>query len=146
MEFTNRNTIQIQNNIKQNIIKTGKEILEENGFINDLDIIMRNKSFKSFYDKYFNDFIDIKTVIMYMKLYETIQSEYKDKNGHEIESELLAYIIKELMSDNVNRKNILESFQAYMENKNDYNKLNYDNHKKFLLDIFDRKENGKLLN
>jgi NADPH-dependent 7-cyano-7-deazaguanine reductase QueF len=76
-----------------------------------------------------------------MKLYKTIQIEYKEKNGIDIESELLVYIIKELMIDESSRKNILNSFQSFIENNSSHNSPN----KKFLLDIFERYENVKLL-
>jgi len=127
----------IKNNIKKDLIKNGEIILKENKFFNDLDFIMNNYEFRYFYDNYFNDITDIKTVIMYMKLYETIQREYKGKNGIDIENELLIYIIKELMSDSNSRKNILDSFISFMENNN--------SNKKFLLDIFERYDNMKLL-
>jgi hypothetical protein len=126
-----------KNNIKKDLIKSGEIILKENKFFNDLDSIMNNYEFRYFYDNYFNDITDIKTVIMYMKLYETIQREYKEKNGIDIENELLIYIIKELMSDSNSRKNILDSFISFMENNN--------SNKKFLLDIFERYDNMKLL-
>ena len=126
-----------KNNIKKGLIKSGEIILKENKFFNDLDSIMNNYEFRYFYDNYFNDITDIKTVIMYMKLYETIQREYKEKNGIDIENELLIYIIKELMSDSNSRKNILDSFISFMENNN--------SNKKFLLDIFERYDNMKLL-
>jgi hypothetical protein len=124
-------------NIKKDFIKSGSIILKENKFFNDLDSIMNNNEFRFFYNKYFNDITDIKTVIMYMKLYETIQVEYKEKNGIDIENELLIYIIKELMSDNITRKNILESFISFSENNS--------TNKNFLLDIFEKYDNLKLL-
>ena len=133
----NEHKIELKNNIKNDLIKIGHIILQENQFLNDLDSIMNNSEFKLFYDKYFNDITDIKTIIMYMKLYETIEREYKEKNGTDIESELLVYIIKELMSDSISRKNILDSFILFIENNN--------SNKKFLLDIFERYDNVKLL-
>ena len=113
--------------IVNNIINEGKVILNENNFFKDLDKLMTNNEFRNFYDKYFKDFSDTKIVLLYMKLYETLQLEYKEKNGYEIEKELLAYIMKELMSDNISRKNIIEAFNDYTENK------------KYLLDIFENK-------
>ena len=123
--------------IKKDLIKNGSIILKENNFFNDLDNIMNDYQFRFFYNKYFNDISDIKTVVLYMKLYETIQKEYKEKNGIDIESELLIYIIKELMSEDCSRKNILNSFQSFIENNN--------SNKKFLLDIFEKYDNVKLL-
>ena len=126
----------IDESLKKNIIKKGEIILKENDFFNDLDYIMSNNNFRLFYDKYFKDFSDVKVVILYMKLYETIQKEYFEINNKEIEKELLAYIIKELMSDNFTRKIIMNSFNEYENNNNSRNK-------RFILDIFNKKNNVK---
>ena len=123
--------------MKKNIIKKGEKILEKNNFFNSLDIVMSDINFRSFYNTYFKDFTDIKVVLLYMKLYETIQIEYKERNGVEIEKELLAYMIKELMSDNDSRKNIYEAFYNFTDNKQVNNK--------FILDIFDNNQNIKKL-
>ena len=121
---------------KKNIMKKGKIILKENDFFNDLDYIMSDDNFRIFYDKYFKDFSDVKIVLLYMKLYETIQKEYFEINNKEIEKELLAYIIKELMCDNFTRKNIMKSFNEYENNNNPKDK-------RFILDIFNKKNNIK---
>jgi len=123
----------VNTSIINNIIDNGKVILNENSFFNDLDNIMSNNEFRFFYDKYFKDFTDTKIVLLYMKLYETLQIEYKEKNGCDIEKEVLAYIMKELMSDNISRTNIIEAFNNYTENK--------IKNKKYLLDIFESKKN-----
>lgn len=122
----------IKDNIKTEIIKKGENILEENNFFNGLETIMQNVEFRTFYDKYFKDYSDIKTVVLYMKLYETIEIEYKKINGIDIEKEFLAYMMKELMCDNTMRKNIIKLFNDFTNNNNSHNKNN-----KFLLDIFD---------
>ena len=69
---------------KKNIMEKGKIIFKENDFFNDLDYTMSDNSFRIFYDKYFKDFNDIKVIILYMKLYETIQKEYFEINNKEI--------------------------------------------------------------
>jgi hypothetical protein len=56
-----------------------------------------------------------------------------------IGKELLAYIIKELMSDEISRKNIIESFNNYMDSNN-------NNKKKYLIDIFEKKNKTKQIN
>jgi hypothetical protein len=122
--------------IKNNIIKKGEIILKENDFFNDLDYVMNDDNFRIFYDKYFKDFSDVKVVVLYMKLYETIQKEYFEINNKEIEKELLAYIIKELMNDSFTRKIIINSFSDYENNNNPKNK-------RFILDIFNKKNNVK---
>jgi hypothetical protein len=134
----NKETIVNNDNIKNNIIKEGSIILNENDFFKDLNNTMENIEFKDFYEKYFRTSIDIKIILLYMKLYETIKLEYKKQNNNEIEKELLAYIIRELMSDKYSRKNILESFDMFFDGKN-------TSDKKFVLDIFEKKDNGNLI-
>jgi len=120
-----------------NIINDGKVILSENSFFNDLDNIMNNIEFRNFYDKYFKDFTDMKVVLLYMKLYETLQIEYREKNGYDVEKEVLAYMMKELMTDNISRKNIFDAFNDYTQN------VNKNGNKKYLLDIFENKNKNK---
>ena len=122
-----------------NIINDGKVILSENSFFNDLNNIMNNNEFRNFYDKYFNDFSDTKVVLLYMKLYETLQIEYREKNGCDVEKEVLAYIMKELMTDNISRKNIFDAFNDYTENNNK------NGNKKYLLDIFENKNKKNMI-
>jgi hypothetical protein len=133
----NNNAI-VNNNMKNNIISSGKDILEENDFLKNLNIIMENNDFRVFYENYFKDFSDIKVVILYMKLYETIKKEYKDKYNYEIENEMIVFLLRELINEKSSRKYIFESFQNYIEGKNSRDK-------KFILDIFEKKDNGTLL-
>jgi hypothetical protein len=110
---TQNQTDIIINNLKKDILNEGGKILEKNKFFSDLENIMSNNEFKKFYDKYFKNFNDIKVILLYMKLYETIKKEYFEKNNKEIEKELLAYIIKHLMMDNITRKMIFKSFNNF---------------------------------
>lgn len=136
MEKSENNIIiSVNNDLQNNILEEGKKILQKNDFFNSLDVIMTNHDFRSFYDNYFKDFTDIKVVILYMKLYETIQIEYKERNGVSIKKEFLAYMIKELMNNNESRKYIHEAFYNFTDNKQSNNK--------FILDIFYNSENSK---
>jgi len=135
----NSNILISNKSLVNNIINDGKVILSENSFFNDLDNIMNNNEFRNFYDKYFNDFTDTKVVLLYMKLYETLQIEYREKNGCDVEKEVLAYIMKELMIDNISRKNIFDAFNDYTENKNK------NGNKKYLLDIFENKNKKNMI-
>jgi len=122
--------------IKQTL-KKGKKILEENEFLNDLDKIMTDKKFRIFYEKYFKDIVDIKVILLYMKLYETIQKEYSAIHNNEIDNKLLAYMIKELMNNNMSRSKIMKSFHNFLEGESD--SQNKNNYKRFLLDFLDKK-------
>lgn len=118
------------NNFKKDLLNEGGKVLKKNKFFNDLENIMSNCEFKKFYDEYFKNFNDIKVILLYMKLYETIQKEYFEKNNKEIEKELLAYIIKNLMMDNITRKAIFKSFNTFTDEKSIINNSS-------ILDIFE---------
>jgi hypothetical protein len=124
----------IVNEIKNELITKGNDILKNNTFLHDLDKIMNDDNFRLFYNEYYKDFTDVKIVTLYMKLYETIQIEYREKNNCDIDRELLIYIIKNLMDDHTSRKLVLEAFHNYTENKN-------SKKKRFILDIFNNKIN-----
>lgn len=136
LEFSD-NITSIKNiDIKQTL-KKGQKILDKNEFFYDLDKIMTDKKFKNFYEKYFKDIVDIKVILLYMKLYETIQKEYFVLYNTEIDNKLLAYMIKELMNNDMSRSKIMKSFHNFLESEN--NPKNRNNYKKFLLDFFDKK-------
>ena len=61
-----------------------------------LEAIMNTPEFRTFYDKYFKD---IKTVLMFMKLYESLEKEYETKYNSQIPGPVIIYIMKEIMSD-----------------------------------------------
>ena len=124
----------VVNDIKNDVIAKGNDILKNNTFLHDLDKIMNDDNFRLFYNEYYKDFTDVKIVTLYMKLYETIQIEYREKNNCDIDKELLIYIIKNLMDDHTSRKLVLEAFHNYSENKN-------PKKKRFILDIFNNKIN-----
>ena len=87
------NNINNINNI--NILAKGKQegqkILQENEFFYELNEIMHDVKFRPFYDKYFKDTSDTKTALLYLKLYETLEKEYKERNNKDIDEELLVY-------------------------------------------------------
>ena len=136
LEFSD-NITSIKNiDIKQTL-KKGQKILDKNEFFYDLDKIMTDKKFRTFYEKYFKDIVDIKVILLYMKLYETIQKEYFVIHNTEIDNKLLAYMIKELMNNNICRDKIMKSFHNFLESETE--PKNRNNYKKFLLDFFDKK-------
>ena len=120
----------------QLIKKRGKKELDTNPFFTDLNELMRHDNkFRIFYDKYCKDSSDVKTVLIYMKLYETLELEYKGRMIEETESdheEVLICAIKELMTNESTRKSILSSFNRYFTNNN--------SDTKYVLDILQQQE------
>ena len=96
---------------------------------------MKNDEFSSFYNTYFKNFNDIKTVLMYMKLYETIEKEYLTRYNKPIEKEILAKMMKEIMTNTRARKQIIKSFNEFADPNNTIKNIS-------ILDIF---EHNKIL-
>ena len=117
-EINLSNTIIDTINIHDELIKDGAKILKENKFFYDLEKIMQNNEFSTFYSTYFKNFNDIKTVLMYMKLYETIEKEYSIRYNKPIEKEILAKMMKEIMTNTPTRKHILKSFNEFTDPEN----------------------------
>ena len=100
-----------------------------------LEAIMNTPEFRTFYDKYFKDFNDIKTVLMFMKLYESLEKEYEAKYNSQIPSPVVIYIIKEIMNDNTKRKDLINSYKEFIDENNIIKRitlLNIFNQIKFL--------------
>ncbi len=111
---------------QKQVIKEGKKILETNDFLKSLDKMMRNEDFRVFYQKYFQTHCEIETVILYMKLYENLEKEYKKVyKEEEIPSEVMAFTLREIFADRDSRKAVMNSFDqfcnTYKENRNQIN-------------------------
>lgn len=95
--------------------ETGKDILQKNGFFNDLVKLMKNTEFKEFYNKYFHDWTDIQTMIFYMKLYSTIEYEYNRRFNNNISDELMTYTLHNVMCNKETRKVAMKLFRDFKE-------------------------------
>jgi hypothetical protein len=119
MNENETNLIRVNSLVKrerENILK------DENNFFKKLDDVMSDHVFKSFYDEYFRNFTDIKTVIMYMKLYESLTNVYKINMNQDMPKELLVNTMKNIMEEKDLRRSTVQSFQTFVES----NKQNLD--------------------
>ena len=64
--MTDENTI-VKFQSKEIYNKLGSEIIEKNKFFRDLSNIMENPEFNEFFNKYLNNWLDVKSIIIYMK-------------------------------------------------------------------------------
>jgi len=124
-----------ESQIIETMKRKGKKELSTNIFFNDMNELMHNEAFKTFYDKYFRDSSDIKSVLIYLKLYETLQMEYKERHNVDIDEEVLIYIIKELMVNKTSRQNILQSFDTFFSHNTLTVKSTQTHKYKYLLDV-----------
>ena len=67
---------------------------------------MNNPQFKEFYNKYFANWMDTEVMIMYMKLYDTLKSSFKNKFNEDISSSMLLFVIRQIIRNNDTRKEL----------------------------------------
>ena len=104
--------------------ETKNKLKKPSNFLLELSNLMNNVEFRSFFDSYFENWDDIKTVIMFMKTYEMIDNEYYRKFGCKIEPSKMSKILKEMMSKSDYRSMIVNKMVYFMNDaKTIQNKL-----------------------
>lgn len=101
----------------KNISKQGMEIIENNDFFRDLSNIMENDEFNTFFKKYLNDWIDVKAIIVYMKLYSEFKEKYKKLNNEDLDKEVVVFILKKIMNDKELREFSIKTIREKYDNK-----------------------------
>lgn len=102
-------------NMIEEFKKKGNALLKKNNFLNDLSEIMKDKKFKVFYEKYFNTMDDIKTTVIYMKLYKLFKDKYSDLSQKELEDNINVYLLHHVMTNSDLRTKLIESTIAHLE-------------------------------
>jgi len=77
----------------------GERILSENSFFQDLVALMENNQFKKFFKKHMSTWVDVKSSIIYMKLYDEFKRKYKKITKEELEESITVYLLCKLMRD-----------------------------------------------
>lgn len=103
---------------KNKQIKEGEEILKKNEFFDKLIKLMNSNEFIDFYDSYFKDWSDIQTIVFYIKLYKTIEYEYKRRFDSDIPQGIMTYTLYNIINTKELRKFALEKFSDFKESKN----------------------------
>ena len=98
------------------ITQNGTEILNTNSFFRDLIRVMKNTTFRKFYNQYFNDWSDVQIMVFYMKLYTVIEDKFRQEYGRQINDEMLVYVMHQIMSNSETRQLALDLFKNYKEN------------------------------
>ena len=99
------------------LTEKGSEILKKNEFFEKLIKMMNSIEFLDFYDNYFKDWSDIETIIFYIKLYKTVEYEYRRRFNNDISPELMAYSLYNILNTKELRKFALEKFRDFKELK-----------------------------
>ena len=116
----------------ENAIKFGNKILNENNFLHDLTSLMENEEFKNFFDKYMNNWVSVKSSIMYMKLYSEFKEKYKEVSDDVLDKNIIVYLLCKVMRNrslmsfsidtidklyNDEKINYFKELETIMENK-----------------------------
>jgi hypothetical protein len=109
------NSIMRATQSEQELAKVGKDISDTNVFFKDLVGLMQNVQFRNFYNEYFTEWSDIQVMIFYMKLYAMIELEYSKRYCREIESDMVVYVMHNIMASKMTRKIALNLFKNYKD-------------------------------
>lgn len=97
-------------------LETGEELIKNNEFFKDLSDIMTDDKFKTFFNKYFKTMDEVKTTVIYMKLYDALREKYEVLSGEELSKCLNIYLIHHAMTDNNLRNKVINSTLKHLEN------------------------------
>ena len=115
------NNIIIKNNANTKMYDKGKEIIDTNNFFKDLSNIMENEEFNSFFKKYLTNWMDVRCIIIYMKLYSEFKEKYKLMNNEELDKEVIVFLLKKIMNDKDLRTFSIKTIEKkYDEKKIDF--------------------------
>jgi len=106
-----RNHLSLSESDLNSLWKKGKKIYQTNPHYKKLATIMEHPEFREFYDKYMCDWDSIKVMLMFMKIYETIEK-------HSVIT-LSPYqkisIMKEIIDDEKSREEICKTISKWTE-------------------------------
>lgn len=114
--MTDENTI-VKFQSKEIYNKLGSEIIEKNDFFRDLSNIMENPEFNDFFNKYLNNWLDVRSIIIYMKLYAEFKEKYKKINNEELDKEIIVFMLKKVMNDKELRSFSIKTIQEKYDHK-----------------------------
>ena len=84
---------------------------------------MENSEFKIFFDKYFSNRQDIRSTVLYMKLYREIQIKYKAKKGLEIDRIATLHFINYIMNEPSLRRTVVGAITDHYSDNSELKKI-----------------------
>ena len=89
-------------------------------FIFDLYKLMNNTEFRTFYNKYFDNWINIDTTLMYFKLYEIIEISFFKKFNRNITKKEILFILNNIIKNNLLRKIVINNYILFKNSDQKY--------------------------
>ena len=98
--------------ISNQLQEVGKKEIETNSFFNFLNKLMTHPDLRPYIDENFKEWTDIETTIMFIKLYQSIEAEFK-KNNCPINGDEIIAIVKGLITNSVYRQEIVQEMRYF---------------------------------
>lgn len=91
--------LQIHKSETENASVIGEKRIKENDFFKDLTDLMENKQFLNFYNKHMNNWMNIKSTVIYMRLYNEFKEKYREMKEEELDKNIIVYLLCKIMRD-----------------------------------------------
>ena len=101
----------------------GERKLQSNDFFKDLTDLMEDEKFVKFFNKWMCSWSDIKSTVIYMKLYNEFKIKYKEISNEELDKSIIVYILGHIMRSKELRPFSIKTIDKYYEQgkrKNDF--------------------------
>lgn len=98
-------------------------ILDNNEFFKDLLSLVNTAAFQTFYKKHMNGSGDIKSSLVYIELYNTINEMHQSMMGHAISPENAAEIMQLIMKKGEYRRPLIHIVSNYIESGSERSQL-----------------------
>ena len=99
------------------IIETIPDIVSENEFFKDLTDIMEDDKFMKFFTKYMGSWLDIKSSVIYMKMYDEFKKKYESLNDDQLDKNLVVFLLTKVMRDKELRPFSIKSIDNMLDGK-----------------------------
>ena len=110
--------IELYNSLKNKIPANSR-------FFNDLYDLMNNHIFRQFYDKYFSNWVDIDTNLMYFKTFETLEYIFYSKYNRKLKKNEILFFLNKIFKNKITRKIAINKFNLYKNTCDRY--FNFNN-------------------
>ena len=94
----------------------GMKLVENNDFFRDLSEVMSDEKVQRFFDKYFKNFEEIKSTVIYMKLFRLFQQRYKDVSQEELSKYVNIYLLHQVMTEKDIRRTLITATMDHLNN------------------------------
>lgn len=82
--------------------------------------LMNQDDFRCLFETYFNDFSEIKSVILVMKTYHYLEKVYENRHGKRPTKEYMSSGIRRLMANEHSRRFLIESTNAFLKDERSF--------------------------